>query len=407
MTGPLHGATIVDFSHFVCGPYATKLLGDYGADVIKIEPPSGDPIRNFGPFPGDEPHPEKSGSFAYLNTNKRSVVLDLETTAGRDAAMRLMERADVVVESFSPGTMERLGLGWPALQARNPVASMVSISNFGHDSPYRDYKGSELVLYGFGGEMYTMGIPSREPVKMFGTAALVESGGAAAAAAMGAFLGGKFQGVGNWVDFSIVDSHFVGADRRHAMIIAWEFAKRNGLRQGGQVVGMIGGTYPCGDGWVEFTGAAARLDRLADMLGNPEWFKDPKWNAPGSIYDPALTEEFSGHFYAWLSERTKREIWEEARRARVLCGPLFTVEELHEDPHWRDRDFWTEVTHPAMGTHEIPGRPFVMNKSPWEIRRPAPLLGQHTEEVLREAGLTDAEVRAAMATSAQTAGVRK
>jgi benzylsuccinate CoA-transferase BbsE subunit len=225
---------------------------------------------------------------------------------------------------------------------------------------------------------------------MYGTAALVESGAAAAAAVMAALM----SGVGQHVDFSIVESQLGSADRRHNTVIAYEFSGRRSVRREPAASGLANGVYPCADGYVEVTAAGLRMDRIADMLGNPAWLADPKWQDLRAQVDVGLIEEFNAHFYGWLMERTKREVWDEARRAKVLCGPLFTVQELFDDPHFRGRAFWQEVTHAELGAFEMPGRPFVMNGSPWELRRPAPLLGEHTAAVLREAGYSDAEVAA-------------
>ena len=400
MAGPMADVTVLDLTVGVAGPYATKLLADYGADVIKVEPPGGDFIRGLGPFPGGSPHREKSGTFFFFNTNKRSVVLDLKSRTGLTAFWRLVDRADVVVESFRPGVLDRLGVGWEAIHARRPSLALVSITNFGQDSPYRDYKGTELTLYGFAGEMYTMGVAEREPVKMYGTAGLVESGAAAATAVMGALFVSARQGIGQHVDFAIADSHFGGADRRHATVIAYEFSGRRTNRQPSGSRAILRGVYPCADGYVELSAAGARVDRLSRMLGDPEWLADPKWRVPGAMIRPDLTEEFEGNFYPWLYEHTKREIWAKAQEARVLCGPLFTLDEIARDEHFRARGFWTKVDHPAVGTVEIPGRPFVMPASPWAIRRPAPLLGEHTAEVLTEAGLNAEDVAAVVSETA-------
>jgi len=394
MPGPLDDVTILDLTHYIAGPYATKLLADYGADVIKIERPGGDPARRLGPFAGNEQHPEKSGTFFYFNTNKRSLVLDLKQARAGDVFAQLLDRADLVVESFRPGVLDALGIGWGFIHARRPSVPLVSISNFGQNGPYRDYKGSELVLYGFAGEMYTMGVGDREPVKMYGTAALVESGAAAATAIFAAFLVAREQGVGQHVDFSIADSHFGGNDRRHATAIGYEFSGRKSVRTAGPTIALASGVYPCADGYVEFTAASVRMDRLSEMLGNPEWLADPKWREPATAFNPQSVEEFSAYLYGWLASRTKREVWAEARRAKVLCGPLFTIADLFQDPHFRGRGFWEDVAHSEMGAFEMPGRPFIMNDSPWELRRPAPLLGQHTVQVLREIEFPESQIDA-------------
>lgn len=392
MPGPLNDVTVLDLTQYITGPYATKLLADYGADVIKIEQPGGDPARRLGPFKGGMSHPEKSGTFFYFNTNKRSLVLDLKQPAARKVVERLLGKVDVVVESFMPGIADRLGVGWQAISAARNDLPLVSITNFGQDSPYKDYKGSDVILYGFAGEMYSMGILGREPVKMYGTGALVEAGAAASTAIMAAMMVGRLQGVGQHVDFSIADAHFGGVDRRHATVIAHQYSGRKTTRPPGGTQGLANGVYPCADGFIEFSVAGLRLDRMADMLGHPDWLEDPKWLQPGASANPDLVEEFNSHFLVWLVQRTKREVFAEARRAKVLCGPLYDVKEMFEDEHFRGRGFWHDVEHDELGAFEMPGRPFIMNESPWELRRPAPLLGEHTREILAEVGYTEAEV---------------
>ncbi len=387
--------TVLDLTCHIAGPYATRLLADFGANVIKVERPGGDPARALGPFQGDEEHPEKSGLFFYLNCNKRSVVLDLKREAGRAALLRLAERADLVVESFRPGVIERLGAGWEALHRLKPSLPLISVSNFGQSGPYRDYRASELVLYGFAGEMYSMGLTEREPVKMAGTAALFESGSAVAVAAAGALFASRRFGIGQWVDISLAETHFGGVDRRHAAAIGYQFSGRKMVRAAGSVAGMPSGIYICADGYVDFTNAGIYPERVIDMLGAPEWALDPKYADPVSRYNPAIIEEWNANFVVWCLERTRREIWAEARRAKIMCGPLFTMQDLYEDEHFRGRGFWTSIAHPAMGEVELAGRPLIMPKGGWELRRPAPLLGEHTREVLREAGLSEAEIGAA------------
>lgn len=157
---------VLDFSHLIAGPYCTKLLADYGAEVTKVERPNtGDGSRRLGPFPGDEPNGEKSGLFLHLNTNKRGITLDLKTAAAREIVFQLVQETDLVVESFRPGTMASFGLDYPTLKEVNPRLVMTSVSNFGQTGPYRDYKGSEIIFYGMGGEMYSTGSRSSKPVE--------------------------------------------------------------------------------------------------------------------------------------------------------------------------------------------------------------------------------------------------
>jgi crotonobetainyl-CoA:carnitine CoA-transferase CaiB-like acyl-CoA transferase len=157
--------------------------------------------------------------------------------------------------------------------------------------------------------------------------------------------------------------------------------------------GMMYGVYPCGDGYVEL-GSGDRLDRVADMLGHPEWLEDPKWRDPRAAADGDLIEEFNAHMLGWLMQRTKREVWAEARRARVMCGPLFTVQEIFEDPHFRGRGFWQQTKHEVLGEVEMTARSFTMHETPYELRRNAPLLGEHTAVILSELGYDGEQVDA-------------
>ena len=197
MPGPLDGVTVLDLSEWIAGPYASKLFADAGADVIKVERPGGDPSRGVGPFQGGTPHREKSGTFFYFNTGKRSIVLDLKRPPARDAFLRLVDGADIVLESFRPGVLDRLGVGWERIHERKPGIALVSLAPFGQDSPYRDYKLTDLTLFGMCGEMYSMGVADAEPMKMYGTAALVQCGASAAAAAMAALTVSETQGLGS------------------------------------------------------------------------------------------------------------------------------------------------------------------------------------------------------------------
>ncbi|MDE2640779.1 MAG: CoA transferase [Chloroflexota bacterium] len=401
MPAALDGVTVLDLSEWIAGPYASKLFADAGADVIKVERPGGDPSRGVGPFPGGTPHREKSGTFFYFNSGKRSVVLDLKRAEARDAFLRLVDVADIVLESYRPGVLDRLGVGWERIHARKPEIALVSLAPFGQDSPYRDYKLTDLTLFGMCGEMYSMGVAEAEPMKMYGTAALVQCGAAAAAAAMGALTVSETQGLGQHVDLALADLQFTGTDRRQATEIGNQFSGRMTLRpSGGGAFLILSGVYHCADGYVLFVSANQHLDRVRAMLGHPAWLDDPKWDDPALQFDPDVIGEFDAYFMPWCLDRTKREIWALAREHRVLCGPLFTVEELYADEHFRGRGLFTALDHPDVGRVEVPGRAVLMGATPWRISRPAPRLGQHTREVLTAAGLDGGEVEALIATGA-------
>ena len=378
---------VLDFTHYVAGPYCTKLLADYGADVVKIERlGTGDGSRGLGPFPEDDPHLERSGLFLHLNTNKRSVTLNLKTEAARQIACRLAKDADVVVESFRPGTMDRLGLGYSALKAINPTVVMTSISNFGQTGPYRDYLGSEIIFYGMGGEMCSTGLEGREPVKLGGVVGLYQAGAIAAVATMGAFMASRYQGMGQHVDISIMETQLSSQDRRTSALVGYQYTGETSPRLSLGAAGYPIGIYPCQDGYIEFLGGLAYFPRVVRLLGEPEFLTDPKWYDPDSQTDLALKEEFESYFLGWCLEHTKEELWEKAQAARVLCAPLNTVEDVLDDPVFAEREAFGRFQHPEVGEVRVPGRPFLMSETPWQIGRPPPLLGQHNEEVLTDLG---------------------
>ena len=388
--GALSDLRVLDFTHYIAGPYATKLLADYGADVLKVERVGvGDGARRIGPFPGDAPHPEKSGMFLHLNTNKRSITLNLKSPLAREIVMRLVKDADVVVESFRPGQMAAFGLDYEALRAVNPRIVMTSISNFGQTGPYRDFKTSDIIIYGMGGEMYSTGLEEREPLKLGENLVLYQAGAIAATATMGAVFAEGSQ----HVDVSLMETQIGSIDRRMSMLLAYQYngeiSKRSATATAG---GYPNGVFICLDGYVQISGGRNYFDRVVAMMGAPDALLEERWYAPEAQYDPELEDEFNAYFIPWCLERTKQEIWHLAQEARVLSGPINATSDLVSDAHFQSRDAFAEFDHPAAGRLLYPGRPFVMNESPWAVRMPAPLLGQHTDEVLGALGYSDAGI---------------
>ncbi len=393
----LSDISILDFTHYIAGPYCAKLLADYGAEVIKIERPgTGDGARRLGPFPNDSPHPEKSGTFLHLNTNKRSITLDLKTDEGRRLTLDLAAHADAVIESFRPGTMERFGLSYESLSQANPSLVMTSISNFGQTGPYRDWRGSEIIFYGMGGELYSTGVSEKEPLKLGGTVGLYQAGTVAAYATLGAIFAARDHGIGQQVDVSIMETQAGSIDRRMSMLMAYQYngeiTERTPLGAASGSGGYPSGVYPCADGFFQFTGGGNYFPRVLDMLGHPPEISGDEWLTPESQADEEMQGLFEAVFYPWLMDRTKSEIWEQAQMSRVLSGPLNTMEDLHNDGVFHERGAFAEVEHPEAGVLRYPGRPFMMGATPWSVRRPAPLLGQHTGEILSELGLSASEV---------------
>jgi len=372
---------VIDLTHYVAGPYCTKLLADFGADVIKVERPgTGDPARRLGPFPGDEPHPEKSGLFLFLNTNKRSITLNLKSETGRKILLDLVKTADILVENFSPRVMPSLGLSYDDLRKVNPRLVMTSISNFGQDGPYRDFKASDLVLYAMGGAMSSTGLPEREPIRMPGNIIQYQAGTVAAAATMGAFLVARYQGVGQHVDVSIFETQLGSSDRRTTFLLGYQYHGLPAVRE--QPTGTpVGGIYPCADGYVAFLSVPSMLPRFLEMIGRPELVTDPHFASPAALLSPETKEFIHELLLPWLLERTRYEVMAAAQRARFPGMVVLSPGDLVNDPHFNERGFWVEISHPVAGTFKYPGPPLRMSEGGWQVRRPAPLLGEHNDEI--------------------------
>ncbi len=390
----LDGITVLDLTAHIAGPYATKLLADLGARVIKVERPGGDPTRGFGPWLNDEPGIERSGSHQFLNTNKESIVLDLKHPAGREALERLLPQADIVVTSYPPAVGERLGLTPDAIREVADV-NVLTLTNFGWEGPYRDYALSETVLFAMGGEMFSHGAAGREPLKMGGTASLIQCGAMAAIGALGAVEATEVHGFTQRVDVSLFDVQLNSVDRRSSAIMAYRFSGRINSRPevtGPSTGAGVAGVFPCADGYVEMTASFGPYWlRFAQMIGRPD-FAEPKWLDPAWLASPEAREEIDVALYPWLLERTRAEVWEAAREARAILAPLFTASDLYEDPVFRERGLWTEVEHETLGAFPMLGRPYVLSETPWAIRGAAPTLGQDTTTILEAAGYDAAAI---------------
>jgi len=382
----LEGLTVLDFSSHIAGPYCTKLLADMGARVIKVEKPGGDSSRSLPPFKDDEPGPDRSGTYQYLNTNKESVVIDLMRPEARDLVRSLLGLADLVVTASSPAQEAALGIDYATLSGFRDIP-VLSITNFGHEGPYRDYRLSDTVLYAMGAEMYSHGLADREPLKLGGTAALLQGGAMAAVAAMGAIHAWEAHGTAQLVEVPLFHVQVSNIDRRSSSILAYRFCGRIQARPVSAGGGVAGGIYPVADGFVELTASAGNYWRRFVAMVDDDTLRDPKWENPMTMMDPAAKEEVDAITYGWMLSHTRAEAWEAARNAHAMLAPLYNGMDLWEDKNFHERGFWTEVAHPDLGPLPMLGRPYIFEATPWRIRAAAPRLGEHTDAVFAEAGL--------------------
>jgi len=370
---------VLDLTWYIAGPYCTKLLADYGADVVKVERPDrGDPARNMGPFLGDDPDREKSGLFLYLNTNKKGITLNLKTAAGVKLFKELAREADAVVESFSPGTMAELGLDYETLEKVNPRLVMTSISNYGQSGPYRDYKATELIEQASAGHLYATGQPDREPVRTGAYISCYQAGLFAAIGTLSALWCRDDTGLGQHVDVSIMEvvnnlTTYPPTIKSYTGSLRPDFYLRTGKTSS---LGIV----PCQDGYVVANLYSVReWEGFLAILGMPEmmevFLKD-------KIFSPnTYTEWISERVLPWFAERTTDEVFHQAQGVHVAVGPVLTMQQVIEFPQYQAREFLLEIEHPRTGRLFYPGAPFKMAGSPWQVRSPAPLLGEHNKEI--------------------------
>lgn len=389
--GALSHLRVVDLTHHIAGPYCTKLLADFGADVLKIERPgTGDPTRASGPFVDDSPDPEKSGRFLYFNTNKRGMSLDLKTPTGRHILKRLIRDADVLVENFRPAVLPSLGLDYETLAAINPRLVVTSISNFGQTGPYRDYRATEIVADAMGGWMYGLGVPEREPIKPPGVQAQLVAGIFGLLGTLSAVHARALTDRGQHVDVSIQEAVlWIQMNITSTYSYSGAIWKRHG---GQSTMNHPQGLFECKDGIIGVNVLYyVEWDRFAEFVGHPEWLQDPRFATP--VLRAQNREAMDEILRPWLMERTRQELFESAQRAKIPFALVNEPADLVASPQLQARGFWEQVEHPVAGVVTMPGAPFKLSETPWTLRRPAPRLGEHTEDVLvDELGYTKDEV---------------
>jgi len=391
MLSPYRVLDLADEKGLLCG----KIMGDLGADVIKVEQPGGDPARNIGPFYYDEPHPEKSLFWFAYNSSKRGITLNIETADGREIFKRLVKGADIVIESFPVGHMEKLGLGYVELAKVNPGAIMVSITPFGKTGPYAGYKTSDIVAWALGGYMYTVGDPARGPVRIsHHSQAYLHAGGRAAVGAMLALYHRELTGEGQQVDVSIQEA-VAAVSMFHTPF--WDMTKRNSVWSGelsGNVHRMRQ-TWPCKDGYVVYSywGGSEGMRRsrpLIEWMDSEgmanEFLKSFDWSTFNTgTADTETIKRIEEPTLRFFMAHTKAELLEGAVKFRSMLYPVSTAKDISESAQLADRGFWTNVEHPELGAViRYPGGFAHCTETAPGISRRAPMIGEHNKAVYEE-----------------------
>ena len=401
--GALSDLRVVEYAQGVTGPFCGKAFADLGADVVKVEPLGGDRSRAHGPFPGDEPHPEKSGRFLYLNTNKRGVALDVESSAGGEVLRELAASADIFIADLPPTAYGELGVDYEALSARNAGLIMVCTSPFGLSGPYRDYQGTAFTAFHIGG----MGreTPYNEITDSEAYPPLVDGGDqadyltgwtAAIMALIGVFHRSTY-GTGQLLDVSAMEA-VAGMTRMPIASIGYGQEPKISREKAN-----FPWVMPCKDGHVSF--APFLMDHwwraVVDMMGSPDWAVSEAFaTTMGRVQNADVVEPLT---VEWLMEHTKQEIYEMALARNVACFPVNTMEEVLNSRQYAARDFFVDVEQGEAGTQRQPGAAGIYSGTPWAVRRPAPRLGEHTREVVcGELGHSNEELAALVGMGAAT-----
>jgi len=375
---PLEGMLVLDLGQVYHGPYCGLLLSFMGARVLKIEPPEGDIVRrrkrNVEPYP-----------LVMLNSNKESVVLDFKHPEGKALFLRLVRRADVVVENFAAGVMDRLGLGWEVLRAANPRLVFGTGKGFGLSGPYRDLPAMDLTIQAMSGIMNATGFPDLPPVKAGPAvcdflAAVHLFGGI-----MSALLHRERTGEGQLVEVSMHEAAVVALASALGAFMDGDggVPERTGNRHPALAIAPYN-VYPTRDGFVAiFTASERHWHSIARVLGREDLLDNPDYASTPSR--AAHMDEIDALVEAWTRGRGKDEVMAELTLAHVPCAPVRTTAEVVHDPHLKARGHWTEVDHPRRGKTLVPNSPIRLHGSaPGRVERPAPLLGQDTDRVLAE-----------------------
>ena len=379
---------VLELAQIMAGPTCGMLLADMGADVIKVEKlPGGDDSRGYR-----EPRVNGvSAPFMMLNRNKRGIAVNLKHPAGRDVLLRMVRNADVLTENYRRGTLEKLGLSYDVLARANPGLIYCAVSGYGRSGPDADKGGFDLIAQGFAGLMSITGEPGRPPVKTGNPVADINAGILAAVGILAAYAHKQQTGRGQVVDTSLMEAALQQTYWQAAMYFAT--GESPGPTGSAHVLTAPYQAFATQDGWINIGGAnQANWERIAEVLGHPEWREDPRFvsNSARMANLPALTQAMN----EVLALRTRAEWTAAFDAAGVPAGPVHTLGEALEHPQTLARDMVVDLQHPQAGATKALGCPLQFSETPTRVMRPAPMLGEHTREVLRDHGYSDADIDA-------------
>ena len=394
MKGPLAGIRVIELAQIMAGPSCGLLLADMGADVIKVERlPGGDVSRSYSrPSIGGE-----SAAFMMLNRNKRGIAVNLKSPGGLEVMKRLVATADVVTENFRKGTLEKLGLGWDVLQALNPRLVYSVISGFGLTGPDADKGGFDLIAQGFGGLMSITGMPGGPPVKAGPPLADINAGILAAMGISAALHARHATGRGQLVDTSLMEAAVQQTYWQSAIYFAT--GESPGPTGSAHVLAAPYQAFPTADGWINVGGAnQANWERIAKAIGHEDLIDDPRFRTNGDRMKHL--DELTPLIAERMRTRTSAQWIREFEALDIAVGPINSIGQMLAEPQVAAREMVVEVDHPKAGLTRVLGMPVKFSDTPCAVTRAAPLLGQHTDEVLRSIGYSGTEIEALRASGA-------